>query len=58
MQSSGENTENKRAVTRARQRWENNIKTNPKDIWYQELSYIQMSYNKTQWRDLVNLSHK
>lgn len=58
MKSSGENTESKKQFARTRDRWENHVKINVKEICYQEVSYIQMNKDNTQRQDPVNIAQK
>jgi hypothetical protein len=37
-----------------RRRWEDTIKMNLKEIWYESVGWILVSLDRVQWRDLMN----
>jgi hypothetical protein len=48
------NPEGKRSLGRPRRRWEDNIKTNIREIGFGGIDWIHMAQDREQWRDLVN----
>jgi len=46
--------EGKSPLGRPRLRWEDNIKTDLKEIGYESLDWIRLAEDKNQWWDLVN----
>jgi hypothetical protein len=46
--------EGKRPLGKPRRRWENNIKTQRREIGWSVIDWIDLADDRDQWRDLVN----
>jgi hypothetical protein len=46
--------EGKRPLERPRRKWEDNIKTDLKEIWWGGMDLIHLAQDREQWRALVN----
>jgi hypothetical protein len=46
--------EGKRRLGRPRRRWEDNIKTDLREIWIDDANWIQLALDRVQWRAFVN----
>jgi hypothetical protein len=49
------NPERKRPLGRTRRRWVDNIKTELREIGWDGLDWIDLAYDRDQWRALVNM---
>jgi hypothetical protein len=50
--------EGKRPLGRSRRRWENNSKTNLRDIGWDGMDWIRLAQDRDQWRALVIMAMK
>jgi hypothetical protein len=49
-----EKSEGKRSLGRPRRRWEDNIKRNLKEIWFECVNWNYLARDRDRWRALVN----
>jgi hypothetical protein len=47
-------TERKRPLGRPRHRWENNVRTDLREIGIDGANWIQLAQNRVQWRTFLN----
>jgi hypothetical protein len=50
--------EGKRPLGRSRRRWEDNIKMDLKEIWFEVVNWIHLAQNRDRWRALVDTALK
>jgi hypothetical protein len=46
--------EGRRLLGRPRRRWEDNIKVDLREIWFGDVDWINLAYDRDRWRALVN----
>jgi hypothetical protein len=46
--------ERKRQFGRSKRRWEDNIRMDLKEIWWEGVKWMHLAQDKDQWRGLVN----
>jgi len=54
----GKPHEAKRPLGRPRLMWEDNNRTDLREIWWEDVDWIHMAQDRDQWRDLVNTAMK
>jgi hypothetical protein len=50
--------EGKRPLGRPKRRWEDNIKTDLREIGWEVMDWMHLAQDRVQWRDLVKMSLK
>jgi hypothetical protein len=48
-------TEGNRLLGRLRRRWEDNIRMNLREIWWEGVDWMHLVQDRDQWQDLVNM---
>ena len=54
IQGIGGETRGKESRSRPRRRWKDNIKMRLKEIWREDMDWIDVAQDKDKWRALVN----